>query len=54
MQSIKVRCPTLPEGSEERDTSFGKVEQHHIRCKIVNFRGKKDEKSVSVYLVNYF
>ena len=54
MQSIKVRCPTLPEGSLEWGTSFGRVEQHHIRRKIVNVRGKKDEKSVFVYLVNYF
>ena len=54
MQSIKLGVPLYLKDQEEWDTSFGRVEQHHIRRKIVNVRYKKDEKSVFVYLVNYF
>ena len=53
-KALKLGVPLYLKDKVEWDTSFGRVEQHHINSKIVNVRGKKDEKSVFVYLVNYF
>ena len=54
MQSIKVRCLTLPKGLSRVGHSFDKVGQHHIKCSLVNVRAKKDDKGVFICLVNYF
>ena len=54
MQALKLGVPLYLKDKVEWDTSFGRVGQHRIRCRIVNVRGKKDDKSVFIYLVNSF